>query len=211
MPLTCPRCSIPLTPVRAAPHTGGAPVELDLCDRCQGLWIDGPELAAVCPTVAHLPDHRGEVALRGKQGAGIQQCPRCGKTPYEFDIAEVLIDFCAGCAGVWFDGDEYGEIPFDRPASSADAPQGGPYRKAAVEVARSGEVTCSGCGAKTPFKHTHMWEQGLLCRACHAVRLQSEPHRPVPHSMLADGFLALLQDAFGILESPATKALRRGR
>lgn len=197
MALSCPRCDVPLSSIRAASHAGGAPVELDVCDRCQGLWIDGGELAAVCPTVAHLPERRTEVCLLGQKGAGIQRCPRCGQVPYELVVLEVAVDFCAGCAGVWFDGDEYGEIPFEG-ASTVDARRAGPYRAAALDAARSGEVTCAYCSTKAPIKETFMWEKGLVCRSCHAARSQArvgEAPSPYPTGNIAEAFLTLLKDA----------------
>jgi len=202
MALICPRCDVPLRPVRAAPHMGGAPAELDICDTCQGLWIDGAELAAVCPTVSDLPDRRFEVSLLGQKGAGIKRCPRCGQEPYEFVVLEVAIDFCAGCVGVWFDGDEYGEIAFEG-VPSVDAPKGGPYRAAAaaaaIDAARSGEVACAQCSAKVPLRETYMWERGLVCRFCHAARTRQGARDLPSGGAIAERFLLLLQEAYRFL------------
>ena len=42
-PLGCPRCSgIVKVVMRKVRHPSGA--ILDVCDRCKGMWVDGPEV-----------------------------------------------------------------------------------------------------------------------------------------------------------------------
>jgi Zn-finger nucleic acid-binding protein len=188
-----------MAPVRATPHAAAAAVELDACEKCHGLWIDGPELAAVCPTVAGLPERRLEIALLGRQGGGIARCPRCGQAPYEFTLLDIPVDFCAGCTGVWLDGDEYGEIPLEG-APAADAPAGGPYRAAAHDAARTGEVACATCGERSPLPETYMWELGLICRACYMARAQRAANRRAAESRPNGG---LLGDLVGLLDALA--------
>jgi hypothetical protein len=114
-------------------------------------------------------------------------------------VLGVSIDFCAGCAGVWFDGDEYGEIPFEG-ASTVDARKAGPYRAAALDAARSGEVSCAYCARKVPLKQTFMWEKGLVCRFCHTARAglgEVPPQQPT--GTIAEAFLTLLKDAYDLV------------
>jgi len=196
MPLACPRCAVPLGAVRASPHAGGAAVELEHCDRCAGLWIDGPEIAAICPTLADFPAQRRlEITLLGKPGGGIARCPRCDQVPYEFVVIDIPVDFCGACGGVWLDGGEYGEIPFEgRPA---DAPRAGPYRESAARALSPGGVTCAGCGARAPIRSTYMSEWGLLCATCHAGRLQRaadrRAERAEPSGDLAEAVMLFLR------------------
>jgi len=127
MPLDCPRCpEKPLEERRVVPSGGGPAASVHVCGGCLGVWLDGHTLAGLCPTLAHLPEHRGEVALLGREGAGIARCLRCAVAPFEYDVLGVAIDFCLRCHGVWLDGDEYEESLFDGTASAAAEPRGPP-------------------------------------------------------------------------------------
>lgn len=172
MSLSCPRCDVALTECSAMMEDG-AHVLVETCDTCAGLWVDGPKLAAVCPTLSDLPARRLEVVGLGHHGAGIASCPRCAATPFEFTILEVNIDICTRCGGVWFDGDEYegmvlqeGETRRTRVRSD---PRGGPYRKA-IEAVRTREILCGDCSAKVPLDRAFMWEVGFICKDCHYRR-----------------------------------------
>jgi Zn-finger nucleic acid-binding protein len=169
MPLDCPRCAgASLADRRVNPTGGGAAVDVYLCDGCRGVWLDGETLMSICPTLAHLPDHRGEIALTGQQGAGIALCLRCGAPPYEYQVLGVAIDFCTRCNGVWLDGDEYEEAMLGAASPAADQARGGPYRRAASAL--SGDIKCAYCGTPTDPKKTYVRELGPACGPCHFQR-----------------------------------------
>ena len=126
-------------------------MDVYLCDGCRGVWLDGETLMSICPTLAHLPDHREEIALTGAQGAGIALCLRCGAPPFEYEVLGVAIDFCTQCNGVWLDGDEYEEAMLGGAGPAADQTRGGPYRRAASVLA--GGIKCAYCGTVTDPKN----------------------------------------------------------
>jgi Zn-finger nucleic acid-binding protein len=172
MALDCPRCpASPLAERRVTPTGGGAPVDVMLCDACKGVWLDGPTLMTICPTLAHLPDHRDEIALLGAQGAGIPLCLRCGVAPYEYQVIGVAIDFCLRCHGVWLDGDEYEEAMLGGAEATPAETRGGPYRRAASTLA-TGEIKCAYCGHSTDPKKSYVRELGPACSACHFLQEQ---------------------------------------
>jgi Zn-finger nucleic acid-binding protein len=172
MPLDCPRCAgQALTDRRVNPTGGGAPVDVYLCEACRGVWLDGITLMAICPTLAHLPEHTEEIALVGSQGAGIPLCLRCGVAPFEYQVLGVAIDFCTRCNGVWLDGDEYEEAMLGGAVPAVEETRGGPYRRAASALS-TGEIKCAYCGHSTDPKKTYVRELGPACSACHFQREQ---------------------------------------
>jgi Zn-finger nucleic acid-binding protein len=180
--LSCPRCAAaPLTERDVVPSGGGATTRIHHCESCQGVWLDGTTLTALCPTVAHLPEHKHEVALAGERGGGISLCPRCRAVPYQFEVLSVPIDFCLQCQGVWLDGDEYEEALQGGEARPA---RGGAYRQSASTLARD-QVKCVDCGESVPIKQTFLREHGHTCHGCNSRReiLVSE-HRASVNSSL---------------------------
>lgn len=171
MDLDCPRCpGRALTELRVT-TTGGVSVQVHLCEQCKGVWLDGPTLMVVCPTLAHLPEHRDEIALTGAKGAGIGRCLRCAVPPFEYRVLGVAIDFCLRCHGVWLDGDEYEESMLS--GAEPVETRGGPYRRAASNLA-SGEVKCAYCGHSTDPKKAYVRELGPACSACHFAQEQRQ-------------------------------------
>lgn len=167
MALSCPRCeSTHLTERSVIPSGGGASTLIHRCDACQGIWLDGTTLTLLCPTVAHLPEHKHEVALLGERGGGIRTCPRCRTTPYQVDVLGVPIDFCLQCQGVWLDGDEYEESMFEGESRPA---RGGAYRQSASDISRD-HVKCVDCGNKVLIKITFLREHGHTCPPCNSRR-----------------------------------------
>ncbi len=178
MALDCPRCpASQLTERHVTPTGGGAQVDVFRCEGstmgalppdpraqgCQGVWLDGQTLASICPTLSHLPQHRDEIALVGREGAGIERCLRCGVPPFEYRVIGVAIDFCLRCHGVWLDGDEYEEPAGDEPAPVAV--RGGPYRRSASALA--GDVKCAYCGESVDPRRAYVRERGPACTRCH--------------------------------------------
>jgi Zn-finger nucleic acid-binding protein len=194
MSLDCPRCPEALLVERRVPPTGGgAPVDVYLCEGCRGVWLDGQTLATICPTLSHLPEHRDEIALVGKRGAGIEVCVRCGVPPFEYRVLGVDIDFCLRCSGVWLDGDEYEEAMLGGADPVPDAARGGPYRRAASSLA-TGEIKCAYCGHSTDPKKTYVRELGPACSACHFQLEQRTAHLRATDTQVDAPGLRLLED-----------------
>ena len=116
MPLNCPKCGDEL-------HEMSTPelVEVDFCSGCKGIFFDAGEASLWFEMAEDLPDldrSRSEARPTGLR------CPRCGgalsELPYHAD-ADVLLDRCDGCRGLWFDA---GEVPkVEAIAAHLDHPQ----------------------------------------------------------------------------------------
>jgi len=183
MSMTCPRCrNVQLVERRATPPGAGAPFTLYACEVCKGLWLDAHVQAALCPTVAHLPERSLEVSLLGRRGEGISSCPRCQVAPVEFTVLDVPIDLCTRCGGVWLDGDEYEERMVSAPGAEVhDA--GGPYRRGSRAM-RVGVIDCKGCGAPVSIEASYMRDEGLVCKPCNSrEELRADQNRAGPDSL----------------------------
>ena len=102
--LTCPKCHHVLD----RKVTGS--VEVDVCGACGGLWLDRAELVRLKlfaepweislvhePGIRNVPPTSKLVRLA---------CPRCGDRLSIFELAEVAVDICDGCRGIWLDRGE---------------------------------------------------------------------------------------------------------
>ena len=94
-------------------------VELDMCNNCRGIWMDGGEYEKVIE-FAHnnhtieLENSSQLTTLREESFQPIRiSCPNCGEallesTPVYFDFIHhvVITDRCISCKGVWLDEHE---------------------------------------------------------------------------------------------------------
>lgn len=119
--MDCPACEGELT----CRDVGD--VEIDVCLRCRGVWLDASELdsligtrqgqsvearldeTAALPEVCRYcgvsnPPGQAECGDCGKS-LGLA-CPRDGKAMYVVDALGVELDRCPGCKGLWVDGFE---------------------------------------------------------------------------------------------------------
>ncbi|MCK4717329.1 MAG: zf-TFIIB domain-containing protein [Thermoplasmata archaeon] len=71
-------------------------VEIDLCTKCGGVWLDEGELGA-------LTGHNLEAYRE-------LPCPKCGKAMSIRTIGHVEVDYCAHCGGTWLDEGELDAI-----------------------------------------------------------------------------------------------------
>lgn len=132
MSRTCPRCELPLQ-TRAS---GG--VEVDLCARCGGVWLDQGEFDRLIAErflgkklesqLAWEAFDVGDGALRCVSGCGVMS---------RVTFARVELDRCADCGGMWVDGDERGAF-----AKLAEHEQ--EAQKEELDML----VLCAGCGAE---------------------------------------------------------------
>lgn len=82
-----------------AKHAG---TEVDLCSGCHGLWLDHTELAAITGQPVDLSEAASPTPPSLK-------CPRCGSTLHERAYAgraDLLVEVCAGCGGIYLDQGE---------------------------------------------------------------------------------------------------------
>ena len=88
-----------------------AKVEVDLCPKCGGLWLDKGELEKVGEASS------GEILELKKMLLGDPRskpepsdlttaCVACTGTLKEVVLGPVKVDFCAGCGGLWLDRGE---------------------------------------------------------------------------------------------------------
>ncbi|MHB0867478.1 MAG: zf-TFIIB domain-containing protein [Thermoleophilia bacterium] len=94
----CPNDDGDLRPV-AAHNRQGAPIMLDQCEGCGGLWFDKFELFAIDEKDALLLAQIDEQALRQPH------CPRCGAVLDRFTdpniLANIQMLMCGACEGFW--------------------------------------------------------------------------------------------------------------
>lgn len=80
-------------------HAG---TEVDLCSGCHGVWLDRSELAAITGHPVDLPGSTSPTATSFK-------CPRCGGPLQERAYAgraDLLVECCEGCGGIFLDKGE---------------------------------------------------------------------------------------------------------
>jgi len=95
--MNCPKCTSVLREMRLEE------VDFDYCLSCKGIWFDKDEMAAMAEMAADLP----KVDPHATKTNFV--CPRCGKGLEEMKFmagAELRIDRCPGCHGIWLDKGE---------------------------------------------------------------------------------------------------------
>ena len=117
--MLCPKCRVDLERKQSK---GGA-AELDRCPKCQGIWFDDGEVAAIIGANA-VPQLKIPPNAVTKEDL---PCPRCGKPLklFTYPGTVTLIEACGGCRGLWLDGGEIQAIAKSRaektPRPSAQA------------------------------------------------------------------------------------------
>ena len=103
--LECPNCeSVSLS--QTLTRQG---VEIDVCDECQGIWLDKGELFYFTSRPKDVSAKLDE-ALKNKQ-SGTKLSPRSGKPMSSISYGgKVTIDYCAETGGLWFDKDAVNDV-----------------------------------------------------------------------------------------------------
>ncbi len=106
--MNCPRCATLLNTVECTEPS--APVEVDVCMECEGIWFDEGELDKLEQIVE--PQF---VEIRQLPSKELQEmalvCPSCPTTEimekkrHDRD-EQVIYDECSNCKGIWLDGGE---------------------------------------------------------------------------------------------------------
>lgn len=97
-------------------------IEVDVCPRCGGMWLDKGELEAIQQTVERdyseallsVPDTVKASQRASKQmSRPMLSCPGCkqemSRKEYGYG-SQVVIDLCAACGGIWLDRGELEEL-----------------------------------------------------------------------------------------------------
>lgn len=84
-------------------------IEVDYCDRCRGIWLDGGELEHLVTTGGGPDDPALKILT--EPGLPVQPsahlCPRCDARLEEIVVrAQLTLDRCPRGHGLWFDADE---------------------------------------------------------------------------------------------------------
>ncbi|MDP3770223.1 MAG: zf-TFIIB domain-containing protein [Candidatus Sungbacteria bacterium] len=108
--MQCPNCKNELKKITYKD------VELDQCLNCEGMWLDGDELRVV-------KDRKDELlrwldldlfadAQKFAGGYSSMRCPKDNDSLYEisYDNADIKVDVCKVCKGVWLDKEELDKI-----------------------------------------------------------------------------------------------------
>jgi len=102
----CPCCKdIELSIQKISPN-----VEVDTCQKCGGVWFEKGEVGDFTRFAKDIPDF-ARLVKEAKPSS--KACPECHTNMKEMKYtasSELIIDYCATCSGMWFDGGEMGEL-----------------------------------------------------------------------------------------------------
>ncbi|UCE74249.1 MAG: zf-TFIIB domain-containing protein [Methanomassiliicoccales archaeon] len=87
---SCPVCEKPMTSKVVQD------VEIDVCQDCNGVWLDGGELKRLSGLDA--------------QAGRIMTCSNCNSVMQTKTVTNVEIDICPKCDGIWLDQGELEKI-----------------------------------------------------------------------------------------------------
>jgi len=103
--VNCPKCSSEsMIEMKTPDH-----VTLDFCERCNGLWFDRDELADYLGLSSDLVEFE---AVKAQAVSTALKCPKCASGLLEMPFStktDLLIDWCGGCGGIFFDFRELGQ------------------------------------------------------------------------------------------------------
>ncbi|HXE73198.1 MAG TPA: zf-TFIIB domain-containing protein [Candidatus Nitrosotenuis sp.] len=108
MALACPACRKVAMKTQVDPSG----LEIDVCPECSGIWFDSQELGRFLAGTELKRRFLRIFQVEPAQTVGFvintraRLCPRCRVALKEVTYADVLLDWCAGCQGLWFDDGE---------------------------------------------------------------------------------------------------------
>ncbi|MDY6865932.1 MAG: zf-TFIIB domain-containing protein [Halobacteriota archaeon] len=103
--LDCPICFVEMD--RKEAEVPGPNIEIDICPKCSGIWLDHGELNKLLrdrKLTDYLTKHIGT-----KTNSKLV-CPKCGALMDIEKAEDVEIDVCLSCHGVWLDQGELGKL-----------------------------------------------------------------------------------------------------
>lgn len=99
--IDCPRCNVVTT--RREVSIFGPNVIIDICPKCEGIWLDKGELGKLVKDRKLVNYLTKDI---GTQSKSKLICPRCGGL-MDLEYAEdIEVDVCLTCNGVWLDKGE---------------------------------------------------------------------------------------------------------
>jgi uncharacterized protein len=103
----CPKCHVNLIVLRFQE------VEVDLCQKCQGIWLDDGELQSL--TNQQTGDLQNPLLqFKNAEGSPTRNslCPRCDSPMDEIHSREMklTLERCASGHGLWFDSNELQQL-----------------------------------------------------------------------------------------------------
>lgn len=98
--MECPRCHVDL---KVEQHKG---IEIDRCPRCEGLWLDHPELDQLEDTAFDKDNLKGMIEYNPRPSD--INCPKCGArmTTFNYRAYNLPMDTCNEEHGYWLDKGE---------------------------------------------------------------------------------------------------------
>jgi Zn-finger nucleic acid-binding protein len=103
--IDCPRCWVEAE--RKEAEIFGPNIEIDVCPKCNGIWLDPGELGKLLKD-RKLTDYLTKDI--GTQSKSELVCPRCGGLMDIESAEEIEVDVCLTCHGVWLDSGELEEL-----------------------------------------------------------------------------------------------------
>jgi len=104
--LSCPKCNAK-TLFNFKTSEG---VTVDVCNKCQGIWLDKGETAKSAELESDFPDYN---AVAGTAVETKLACPSCGKKLFNMRYAktsELMVEHCKGCGGIFLDAGEMSKV-----------------------------------------------------------------------------------------------------
>jgi Zn-finger nucleic acid-binding protein len=103
--IECPRCWVEAR--REEVDIFGPNIEIDVCPKCNGIWLDPGELGKLLKD-RKLTDYLTKEI--GTQSKSELVCPRCGGLMDIESAEDTEIDVCLTCHGVWLDAGELEDL-----------------------------------------------------------------------------------------------------
>ncbi|HEX3664197.1 MAG TPA: zf-TFIIB domain-containing protein [Rhizomicrobium sp.] len=99
--MNCPNCGVTL--VKAERDR----LEMDVCQRCSGMWLSREELAELEDEVFDFGDNEKGSLMLGET-ATARKCPQCEKLMqgFQYRLYDLEMDYCTEGHGYWLEADE---------------------------------------------------------------------------------------------------------
>jgi Zn-finger nucleic acid-binding protein len=137
--MKCPRCKV-IEAARVVRHSAAnpaLPIEIDICPHCQGTWFDPGELSKLIPNLKTLDKPDLSPLSR------TLDCPRCATNLATIPCshANIDIEWCPHCDGVWLDAGEFEELKTNVANGSVQIPELPPLNEDFMSIPIESEDT----------------------------------------------------------------------
>lgn len=114
----CPKCGDTVElekshiEAASAEQSKGKPgVDIDVCKKCRGVWLDWGELGRL-RDLRDVLNVQANMHWKDDHRAGT--CPVCKVDLQRIPVGAFAVDRCPNCSGTWFDGGELGPMLTDQ-------------------------------------------------------------------------------------------------